>query len=133
MRRAIHDWVLYRESEKASFRKIALDAEQWLFGEEHATKGRPTTDLFMSLVSMCLALDLKVSDVRERARNMTPRDILCTGRPAERRHACVDEDVLDSSSDFGVHASLMSIGETNEPLCMADSPWVGARSEQPEF
>lgn len=89
LRRAAHDWVLYRGSRRKEFRELAHDAYTWLFEEEQghpwfeARKLGGTT--LMSLVSICEVMDIDIDAVRDRVRKMTAEKIKTAGRPPERR------------------------------------------------
>jgi len=90
IRRAAHDWVLYRTTSKLELRQLALGAHTWLFEER---PGHPWWALrhkegepFLAFLNICETLDLSPEKVRSRVREMTVRDIVTAGRPAERRH-----------------------------------------------
>jgi hypothetical protein len=61
--RAVFDWVSYRDSTKPALKKLAENAENWLFNT-----GR---NEFNSLENICEVIDLSASKVREWARTMT--------------------------------------------------------------
>ena len=89
VRRAIHDWVLYRNTRKMQDKLLAEDAYLWLFEEK---PGHPRWELrqregrgFLAFLSICENLDLDPEVVRRRARTLTIRDIMTAGRPAETR------------------------------------------------
>jgi hypothetical protein len=88
IRRAAHDWVLYRTSRKEEL-MLAEAAYVWLFEEDenHPDRyARKTKEAqMMSLAAICDILDVSVETVRARIRKMTVRDIMTTGRPAENR------------------------------------------------
>lgn len=101
IRRSAHDWVLYRNTRRPE-RAFALDAYVWLFEEE---PGHPNWELrqregepLMAFLTICELLDLDPDTVRRRVREMTIRDIMTAGRPAERRRAPKCEGVEDYSS-----------------------------------
>lgn len=101
IRRAAHDWVLYRSTRRPE-RAFALDAYVWLFEEE---PGHPNWELrqregepMMAFLTICDLLDLEPETVRARVRGMTIRDIMTAGRPAERRRAPKADGVEDYSS-----------------------------------
>lgn len=95
VRRAIHDWVLYRNSSREAHLSIASDAHTWLFEEkpghpwwqERIRNGTHVT----AFLTICDLLDIDPDTVRERARKMTPQQIMTAGRPAERRSRVVEE------------------------------------------
>jgi hypothetical protein len=97
LRRAAHDWVLYRMSTRLKNKQLAEDAYTWLFEEkkdhpygiERLNSGQHLT----SFLSICELLDLDPKTVRTRVREMTVRDVMCAGRPAERRRKRRKDDV----------------------------------------
>ena len=64
--RAIFDWITYRDSTKLMQRKLAENAQSWLF--------KPNC-LFNSFENICKYLDVDVDTVRDRASHMTRCDI----------------------------------------------------------
>jgi hypothetical protein len=85
LRRAVHDWVLYRTSRRLSDRMLANEAYMWLFVEQ---PGHPTWNVrlrcntkFTSFVGICEMLDLEGDTVRRYVRTLTTVD-LKMGRPA---------------------------------------------------
>lgn len=90
IRRAAHDWVLYRTSRRMDQRELAQEAFAWLFEERpgHASweqrrsEGRELT----AFLTICELLELDPDFVRDRVRKMTPHGIKMAGRPAENRH-----------------------------------------------
>jgi hypothetical protein len=90
LRRAAHDWVLYRQHRKMFLRELAEEAYTWLFEEGPGHKNwqlRTGTEMtFTSLLIICECLDLDVEVVRARVRLMDVRSIIASGRPAETRH-----------------------------------------------
>jgi hypothetical protein len=100
LRRAAHDWVLYRSHSKLVNREIAQDAFEWLFeeDEDHISWRERTTAVFTlddekvtgvrcitSFLSICEALELDPEIVRTRVRQMDIQTIISAGRPAETR------------------------------------------------
>lgn len=89
IRRAAHDWVLYRMHHRAEFLQIAQGAYTWLFEEGpghpwwviRAANGRQLT----AFLSICDALDLDPAFVRSSVRKLTVQQIMTAGRPAEKR------------------------------------------------
>jgi len=127
IRRAAHDWILYRLHTKMRLRQVAEDAYTWLFeeGPGHAwhRARKLSGHTITSFLTICDLLDLDPKFVRERIRGMTAQQIMTAGRPAERRHRrqadegqCVehgvevDLDDLESaptcSSAYEAHFSL---------------------------
>lgn len=103
IRRAAHDWVLYRTSRRMIQKKLAEDAYTWLFVEkpghpnwiERDRQGKHIT----SFLSICSELDLDVNSVRMYVRKLTLKNVKSVGRPVEyrRRDSCppmLDEDHL---------------------------------------
>lgn len=101
LRRAAHDWVLYRSHSKLSNRECAEDAYTWLFEEdaEHPAGRHRATAVFdldggdqavgarsiTAFLGICEALDLDPETVRARVRQMDIQTIISAGRPAETR------------------------------------------------
>jgi len=103
IRRAAHDWVLYRTSRRMLQKKLAEDAFTWLFVEkpghpnwiERERQGKHLS----SFLSICSELDLDADNVRTYIRRLTLKNVLSVGRPAEsrRRDPClptIDESHL---------------------------------------
>lgn len=90
IRRAAHDWVLYRTSSRMDQRELAHDAYVWLFEEDEShpnwalrrKEGRELT----SFLAICEIIDVDPDFAREQIRRLTVRDVKMAGRPAERRH-----------------------------------------------
>lgn len=96
LRRAAHDWVLYRTHSELEKRQIAEHAHTWLFeeGPGHSwwrQRHQPDGQVFTSFLNICEVLDLDPTFVRQRIRRLTPREIMTAGRPAERRGRSSDE------------------------------------------
>lgn len=90
IRRAAHDWVLYRISSRMEQQALAHDAYVWLFEEDEnhpwaAVRKRDGTEL-MSFLNICQILDVDPDYARDKIRKLTPRDVKMAGRPPERRH-----------------------------------------------
>lgn len=106
IRRAAHDYVLYRQHHRLELKALAEQAYIWLFEEEPghpAWKSRERA-LFQvteggqalvevgsrrltSFLSICETCGLDPEAVRQRAREMTVESIMHTGRHIERRRA----------------------------------------------
>ena len=102
IRRAAHDWVLYRNSRRPE-RAYAADAYTWLFeeDEEHpwGRERKLSGEHLTSFLSICEVMDLDPKVVRKRVRRMTVKDIMTAGRPAERRYQKRDDlEVEDYTS-----------------------------------
>lgn len=89
LRRAAHDWVLYRSSTRLLQKQIAEEAYHWLFVEEPGT--RAWVDRAMdkkeltSLFGICEVLSLEPEVVRHYVKGLTIKEILSTGRPPTYR------------------------------------------------
>ena len=95
IRRAAHDWVLYKVSSRLEYQELAHDAYVWLFEEElghpnWAIREREGKSL-TSLISLCSLLDIDVEYVRTHVRRLTPQKIKTAGRPPERRRGIVSD------------------------------------------
>jgi len=115
IRRAAHDWVLYRSSSRLEQLELANNAYTWLFEEkpghpwwiQREQEGMQLT----SFLCACEQLDLDPDYVREKVKLFTPRAIKMAGRPAERRKK---QDGCDNSyySEYSVEmVSLESLEE----------------------
>jgi len=89
IRRAAHDWVLYRTSSRLDQKELASDAFTWLFKEK---PGHPSWKIrhkekrdLTSFLNICELLDLDPGYAREKIQLLTPRAIKMAGRPAEHR------------------------------------------------
>lgn len=101
LRRAAHDWVLYRSHRRLLNRECAQDAYHWLFEEDetHLSARERAQAIFSlddegevtgartitSFLSICEILDLDPETVRARVRQMDVHTIMSAGRPAETR------------------------------------------------
>jgi hypothetical protein len=89
MRRAAHDWVLYRTSTRLPQRQIAEEAYNWLFVEgpgtpEWAERAKNKREL-TSFLGICDVLSLDPDTVRSYIRGLTVQEILSAGRPPTYR------------------------------------------------
>lgn len=116
VRRAIHDWVLYRNDRRQ--REKAEHAYTWLFEEKeghpwHEQRKRSGMAI-TGFLTICEALDLEPNHVRECAKKMTPIQILTAGRPAERRTRAMEEPHYDEHGVSGPVSlsSLESVGSS---------------------
>lgn len=81
--RAAYDWVLYRDSKNQAYKRIADNAEIWLFGNylekiRRKIDGRIVITLERpsnSLDCLCEELDLDIGTVRKFAKRLTKKDI----------------------------------------------------------
>ena len=111
IRRAAHDWVLYRNTRRPE-RAFARSAYVWLFEEEPGhpdweTRKREGEPL-MAFLTICECLDLDPDVVRRRVKQMTIRDIMAAGRPAETRKV-KHEGVEDYSTPSSIEIELISL------------------------
>lgn len=110
IRRAAYDWVLYRESSRLLYKKMAEEAFIWLFeeglGHPDWTERIGNKKHITAFTSICDALDLDPLAVRSRIRGLTTRHVMNVGRPAEyRRHDCSRlEEASVSAIDIEEHA-----------------------------
>jgi hypothetical protein len=95
LRRAIFDWVLYRDHPDVVRRRIAAEAYIWLFIEG---PGYPTwtrrlkehTEM-LSFLSICESLCLSKDQVRRVAEGVSKGDIRRLGRPPTNRTGGYDD------------------------------------------
>lgn len=94
LRRAIHDWVLYRSHTRLAEREKAQSAYTWLFeeGPGHPWWAIRQRDgqMLTALLTICEIFDFDVEYVRRAARETTVHKILTAGRPPETRKAAKD-------------------------------------------
>ena len=115
LRRAAHDWVLYRTHSELSKRQIAQHAHTWLFeeGPGHRwweQRNRPNGQSFTSFLSICNVLDLDPKYVREKVKRITPKQITTAGRPAERRRRSREESSV-TEHEVGSAVALEELDE----------------------
>jgi hypothetical protein len=108
IRRASHDWVLYREDDRSALRGLAMDAHAWLFqeGPGHVTweERRDKGELGMSFLGICESLGLDPHAIRAGIRSLTPHRIRTLGRiPINRSRRGSIQDSL-----FGEDVSLVA-------------------------
>jgi hypothetical protein len=116
IRRAAHDWVLYRNTRKRKNLLLAEDAYIWLFeekpGHPHWELRQQEGRMLMAFETICDALDLDAGAVRAWVKKLTVRDIMTAGRPAETRkmeHVGVEDYEAPSGLDAAVmHDALYS-------------------------
>jgi len=111
LRRAAHDWVLYRQHRKLDKRELARDAYVWLFEEdEHHPYRRDRLNavfpgradrgarVLTSFQSVCENLDLDPETVRACIKKMDARSIIASGRPPQQRYPAREaEELLECS------------------------------------
>ena len=110
IRRAAHDWVLYRQHRKMGMRELARDAYIWLFEEKRGhqydreRQGASFLDasgekikgarILTGFLSICDVLDLDPKTVRARVKKMDARSIISSGRPPQVRRPAQDVESL---------------------------------------
>lgn len=114
IRRAAHDYVLYRQHHRIELRVLAENAYIWLFVEEPGhpawrarerslshvkdAVGTNTVEVgslrLTSFLSICEACGLDPETVRDRARKMTVDEIMRAGRHIERRPSRASQDAM---------------------------------------
>lgn len=130
LRRAAHDWVLYRGHARLPHRECAEDAYTWLFDEHpgHAAGRERAAAVFdldegpesgvrvvTSFLEICEALDLDPETVRARVRQMDVKTIISAGRPAEtRRVKRESSSVEEHGVTIGVNVDVMPRHQTFE-------------------
>lgn len=105
VRRAAYDWVLYRDSTKLAYRELANDAYQWIFVETPRTSSwryrREERREFTGFLSICDALEIDPTVMRNRLKELTVKDVLSVGRPAEHRRLPVEDGMVDETLSVG--------------------------------
>lgn len=113
IRRAAHDWILYRMHDRLQLRQVAEEAYTWLFqeGPTHpwARMRKANGSSITSFLTICELLDLDPAFVRRKIRSMTVQQIMTAGRPAEKRRRRADPYV-EHSTDVNID----SIGSSPE-------------------
>lgn len=119
LRRAAHDWVLYRSHRKLMNREIAQDAYAWLFeeDEEHPSWKERASESYLfgkepitgvkcitSFLAICDILELDPEVVRTRVKEMTIQTIISAGRPAETRKVKANETL-----ELAEHGVLVAV------------------------
>lgn len=120
LRRAAHDWVLYRQHHILGKRELAEDAYIWLFDEDedhpHWRQRHEAEMDFTSFLCICECLDLDPGGVRARVRQMDVRTIMSSGRPAETRRvkkdtAGVEEHAVSINVDVNAPSNSEYVSE----------------------
>lgn len=78
LRRAVHDFALYRHCERGALGEYRRDAYRWLFLHK-ASEYKDELDRFMSMERICSVLDLPVENVRAAALRLSRDDVLQCG------------------------------------------------------
>ena len=68
MRRAIVDWILYKDHKDPKLSKLGVSAEEWIFSEDPPEKELST------FCALCETMNLPPSLVREKILTMTEED-----------------------------------------------------------
>ena len=106
VKRAIHDWVLYKTHSEITKKTYAREAYVWLFeeDEDHPDfKAREEDDFTItSFLVICEATNLDPDNMRGLIRNLKPCDVMGTGRPAERRRRSSEDVSIDQHNLSGV-------------------------------
>lgn len=71
LRRAVWDYVLYRESVDTAKHQLSVEAQEWLFSD---------VDEWMSFMFICKSLDINPSRIRRYADIITRKEIENVGR-----------------------------------------------------
>ncbi len=120
IRRAAYDWVLYRQSSKLQNKQLAENAYHWLFVENEESSSWDLRErgqkIITAFIAICDILDLDPDKVRARVRQLTERDIMGAGRPAERRKAKRGEDDMLAGDEHSVFDVDMSSIPTFDPM-----------------
>lgn len=144
IKRAAHDWVLYRQHTKLENKELAEDAYVWLFEEEpghpqwkeraavqmELSDGRVINGarVFTSFLSICEALGLDPDTVRGHVRKLDIKTITSSGRPASRRRprlAEAPEQEHGLTADVDVEAHLANDNYESEYEKIAYVPTLG--------
>jgi hypothetical protein len=120
IRRASYDWVLYRTSSKLQSKQLAESAFHWLFVEDEKSKQWQQRSRngkgMMSFLTICETLDLEPRNVRRRVRELTSKDIMGAGRPAEHRKKPKNSDEAGNSDEHSVYAIDVEAIPTYDPM-----------------
>lgn len=119
VRRAAHDWVLYRQHDRLELKQRAQLAYTWLFEESpghHWWRTRQEEGrMITAFLVICDELDLDPETVRRRVRGMDVKSILSAGRPAERRRRRDRTDEMHHD-EYGVAIDFDVVGADDNPM-----------------
>ncbi len=106
IKRAIHDWVLYKSHSELTKATYAREAYVWLFEEEEdhpdfAERKKHGTTI-TSFIVICEVTDLRPEELRSHIKRLKVSDVMGTGRPAERRRLPSEEVCIEQHSLAGV-------------------------------
>jgi len=154
LRRAAHDWVLYRQQTRMHLRVLADDAYTWLFDEdeEHEYRRQRIQEMvevsdgvpikgartLTSFLSICDSLDLDPDTVRERVRKMDVQTIIASGRPAETRKlrpgVCSSVEDHELTADVDVDSTVgQDFVSMYESYGSVSTPYSIGRGSGPEY
>lgn len=110
IRRAQHDYVLYKNSSNPSEKRIAHEAYVWLFKEDYGhpnylIRKRSGTTI-TAFLDICHVMSLDPEYIRECTRALTPRHIKTAGRPAEVRKGAISSSYVEHSFHGTSYESL---------------------------
>jgi hypothetical protein len=154
IRRASHDYVLYRQHRKLELKALAEQAYTWLFEEEPghpAWKSRERSVFkiddeetgqtrvevgsrrLTSFLSICEACSLDPDAVREHVRGLTVESIMRTGRHVERRSSKSSADAvnLEMHSLIDVDIDLLDLENSSSSREFYEAPDHSYGMDQP--
>lgn len=117
IQRAASDWVIYRNSSRLKEKRLAEASYVWLFEEK---PGHPDYEMrkgiskLMSFLSICSLLDLEPEEVRNRIRELTPKDIKASGRPREYRRSVTKPKRYKDDLPFTVNDVLEAVEDLKQ-------------------
>ena len=137
LKRAISDYVLYRQHSKMLLRELAEEAHTWLFIEDEGHvnfKDREDsvfetatgeklygTRNLTSFLSICDYLDLSPGAVRKRALELDIRSIISAGRPAENRKIHATDATSHISHNLSEEIDMDSLSQEPSYLSIYES------------
>ena len=118
IRRAAHDWVLYRSSSRLPLRTLAHEAYTWLFEESdkhpHWKERVGHAKEWTSFYAICDLLDWDPTETRETIKTMTPYSIIYAGRPPETRKIPKQEEVNYDMLSMSVKVELDTLDKEGD-------------------